>query len=138
MKITGPIPNHILEKMPRADRPAGKAGMTAAECQEKIELKSEKELQRQCANYLRQRDIWFAQSRMDRKTSNKVGTPDFLFAHNHVPIAVECKHGAEKLSDEQEAAFAKMTLNGWKCFTVRSTIQLMDVVNYGEIKERAI
>lgn len=106
--------------------------MTAAECQEKIELKSEKELQRQCANYLRQRDIWFAQSRMDRKTSNKVGTPDFLFAIDCRPVAVECKFGAGQLSPEQLKTESHMIQNGWRHYTVRTFEQFMEIVKFSQ------
>jgi len=70
--------------------------------------------------YLRQRGIEPIRSRMDRRTTIKVGAPDFMFAFHGHPIAIEVKMPGEKLSPDQERMKAVMTdpWNGWRWFTV--------------------
>src|SRR5438105_3384705 len=85
------------------------------------EVKTEKLLQEQIANWLRQHDTWFCRSRMDRKTSNGLGTPDFLFTWPYqrggfAPVAVECKIGNATLSEEQERVRKEMLDCGWFYF----------------------
>jgi len=117
------LPQRIINLMERHERK--ELGVkTSDEINEKIEVENERDLQRQCANLLRLRSIWFSQSRMDRPTTTKVGTPDFLFAIHGVPIAVECKTDTGKLREEQEDTMHHMTQNGWRCVVVRSVHEL--------------
>ena len=84
------IPENILKCMSPEDR--RKAGQkTAAEVMAQGEAKSEKELQRAIVGLLRLKGIEPIVSRMDRRTSNNVGTPDILFA-------VETKSEAEGIA----------------------------------------
>lgn len=120
------LPQRIIDLMEKPER-KDLGVKTSGEIAEKIEAENERELQNQCANLLRLRSIWFFQSRMDRRTTNPVGTPDFLFAIHGVPIAVECKTDSGKLRDEQEDTMSHMTQNGWRCVVIRS-VQEMKVV----------
>jgi len=74
------IPKHIIERMEADDR-AALGVSNSAETRAKAIAKDERELQHQIAGYLRLHRLWFTQSRMDRRTSNTVGTPDFLFPY---------------------------------------------------------
>lgn len=88
--ITGVLPPHFLDKIDPRDRRA--LGLRSdAERRETAVAKDEREIQKQIANYLRLLNIWFAQSRMDRRTSNTVGTPDFLFCYHGRFVAWEVK-----------------------------------------------
>jgi hypothetical protein len=69
---------------------------------------------------------------MDRKTSNKVGTPDFLFAIKGKPVAVECKHEGGKLTSEQAETLCRMESNGWQCFVVRKFNEFQAIIQFGE------
>lgn len=113
------LPQRIIDMIDGSQRKELKV-KTSEEIAEKVDVENERELQRQCANMLRLRSIWFSQSRMDRPTTNRVGTPDFLFAIGGVPIAVECKTDTGKLSDDQEDTMLHMTRNGWRCVVIRS------------------
>ena len=100
-----------------------------SETERRSDVKSEKQVQEQIANWLRQRNVWFCRSRMDRKTSNGLGTPDFLFTwptcDNHFePVAVEAKSEAGRLTPEQERVRDQMRECGWTHFTIRSLPEL--------------
>lgn len=104
-----------------------------SEMERRLIPKSEKVLQEQVANWLRQRNIWFCRSRMDRKTSNGLGTPDFLFAwptcdNHHMPVGVECKSETGRLTDEQEKARCEMRECGWYHLTIRSLPELRELL----------
>lgn len=77
MKPGTVLPDNFLRRMAVEDRPAGRAGMTTAEGQAKYAAGQENALQRDCANLLRQRDIWFRQMPYGKKT-HWPGFPDFL------------------------------------------------------------
>lgn len=83
------------------DRPTGRAGMTAAEGQDKYAAGQEKALQRDCANLLRQRNIWFRQMPFGKKTPWP-GWPDFFIVTPlGFPLFIEIKAGDNQPSQEQ-------------------------------------
>jgi hypothetical protein len=126
------LPESFLKCMRPEDRAElGRAGRLQAEADARGAARSEKALQRQIENYLRLRGIEVIRSRMDRKTSNNVGTPDLLFAvenlsAGHAPrvyaLALEVKLPGRKLDPEQEKMREAMTThpNGWTHRTVNS------------------
>lgn len=113
----------------------GKAGVTSAEAQSKHDAVAEREVHKHIANWLRQHDIWFCHSRMDRKTTNQNGCPDFLFVWQPVyaivapvPMAIEVKVGNNKLSEEQKRVRLDMIRNGWNYHVVSSLDDLRAIV----------
>jgi hypothetical protein len=124
------IPENLLRCVNPADRKKlGPAGQTAEEAMQAFTIRSEKDLQKQICNLLSLRGIWFSWSRMDCKTTAKVGTPDFLLVSNGIPIALEAKFGNGKLSEEQERTHALMTRDGWKVRVVRSLEEVRTILN---------
>lgn len=123
------LPSHFLEKMDPAERrKLGKAGMTAEEATEKQIAKSERDLQNQIASWLSLNNIWFTRSAMNKRTTNTVGTPDFLLAVNGRAIGLEVKFGAGKLRPEQENAITAMSKNGWCVAVVRSLPEVIEFI----------
>lgn len=128
------LPNNILRRMAKEDRLAlGKGGMTAEEALKRFEARSEKEVQGQIDSWLRLKGIWFARSRMDKRTTGRRGTPDFLFVARPesfnglpVPMAIEVKYTDGKPTWEQEATRIQMEQNGWR---FRYVTSLADVIN---------
>ena len=121
------LPDNVLTKMDATERKRiGKAGRTTAQIVEANTIKSEKELQRQCVALLRLRGIFVIVSRMDRRTSNQVGTPDLLFAINGVPHAFECKLKGNKPTPEQEKVMGQMASNGWTVRVIHTVEQMRD------------
>lgn len=133
-----PISDNILRLMNKADRePLGKAGVTSADALEKQVAKSERDLQKIISSYLRLQGIWFAWSRMDKKTTCFLGQPDFLLAlkitTNHArPIALEIKFEKGKLTPEQEDVREAMLRNGWEHYVVRSLQEVIEIINRGK------
>ena len=122
MKISsGNIPPNIARLMAGADKKQfGRGAITFDEAQEKLAAREEKELQRQIAALLRLHDIEADFSAMHKKTTRKVGEPDFKFAVRRpdgsvVAVAMEVKRPGGKLRPEQEAMREKLTAspNGW-------------------------
>lgn len=110
--------------------------MTAEECLTRAEVKNERDLQRQIVGLLRLKGVEPIVSRMDRKTSNNLGTPDILFCVKSkpwdIPIAVglECKFGSGKLSLEQEKMHETMMAmpNAWRVVVVRSVDEVLAIL----------
>lgn len=131
-KKTTILPDNILRRMDKKDRvDLGKAGVTAEEANEKQQQRNEREVHRQIENWLRLKGIWFSHSRMDRKTTQALGTPDFIFSYiymgamiDKIPTAVEVKVGGNKLTPEQESVRMSMLANGWTYHIVSSLEQL--------------
>jgi len=115
------LPERIKLLLPKDDPiRKTKAGRTLDEVIEDNQVKSERNLHDQISAYLRIKDIWFCHSRMDKRTTTAVGTPDYLMSVRSVPIALEAKVGYNKLSDEQIAVQKAMEKDGWRYFVVRN------------------
>jgi hypothetical protein len=116
-----PVPGNLLACMSEADqRRFSRSGRTPAEAREAAVAKDERELQRQIANYLRLHGIWFTQSRMDRRTSNTVGTPDFIFCYRGRFVAweVKCPWAPALRPEQRKAAHAIVAAGGeWRLVT---------------------
>lgn len=118
----------------------GRAGLTAVEADGKQAEKSERDVQKQIANWLRLKGIFFVWSRMDKKTTNYCGTPDFIFSYVEQyrvfecvrpmarPMAIEVKFGKGKLSEEQEKVMEQMKKNGWRYHVVHSLKEVIELV----------
>ncbi len=89
------------------DRKAlGRHGLTQAECAEVVCTMAERELQEQIANYLRQRDLFFMRSRMDKRTTLRKGWPDFtIILHGGLALLVEVKVQGGRFSEDQTKLF---------------------------------
>jgi hypothetical protein len=117
--ITGIVPQNIVECMDPKDR-AALGQKTNTDRRAEAIAKDEREIQKQVAGYLRLLNVWFTASRMDRRTSNAVGTPDFLFCRHGKFIAWECKTAwARSLRPEQaKAREAILSAGGeWRLIT---------------------
>lgn len=127
------LPNHVLQKIDKGQRDAvlGKAGRTAAEATAANTRAREKELQQQLLALLTEhRGIVVIYSRMDRKPTTPVGTPDFLFAVNGIPYAWEIKvpGPGERRTPEQIEMARRMQANGWRYSVVESVAQAMQLL----------
>jgi hypothetical protein len=129
MNIGKVIPENIRRCMPKETRAElGKAAMTNADAQAKIDGNREKQLQENIANLLRQRNIWFMRQRMDRKTTGTLGAPDFLFAINGRACAFEVKAQGCCATPEQVACHESMRANGWFVSVVCSEREALDEI----------
>ena len=112
----------------------GKEAQTQREANARGEARSEKALQRDCINLLRLRGIEPIVSRMDKKTSNNLGTPDLIFAvighDGHRDriwaCAVEIKLPGKHLNIHQRVMRKAMTShpNHWLCRTITSVSEM--------------
>jgi|SRR5882672_2847736 len=111
----------------------GMAGLLASEAQARYDAKSEKQVHTQIENWLRLKDIFFVHSRTDKRTTNQVGLPDFLFAWPFAgeirPVAIEVKVNGNKLSPAQEKVRQQMIRNWWRYFLVSSLGDMLDQFN---------
>ncbi len=123
------LPDNILKRMPRPDRPKGNAGLTNSEAKAKHDGRLEKELQKQIANWLRLNGVFFVRSRMDKRTTVTPGTPDFVLAIEGNPVALEAKTQSD-LSEDQIKVRAQMLANGWAWAQVTTLAEAKSVVEH--------
>ena len=125
MKLDGPLPNHFLEKLPPEERKKlGRAGMTSEEAQTKYVARSEKALQHAVAEWLQAQKYPFFSPRIDKRTTWQIGAPDFVVCVNGFFVCVETKAAGGKLSKEQEAIMAYVTMGGGMYLVVYEVEQL--------------
>jgi hypothetical protein len=127
MSMKPPLPEHILRMIDFAERQKlGREFRTFEEMQLAAERYTERKLHAQIRNLLSLNALIFFESRMDRRTTQRKGAPDFLFAKNGVPVAWECKTGKSKLRPEQEEMLEAMKKNGWHTKVIRSLQEAAD------------
>lgn len=125
--------DHAHEQ-PESAQTTGASGVAGAgpRGESKEELKTERKLQEQIVGFLERNNTVVIRSRMDRKTSTNVGTPDLLFAVRMRPVAFEVKLPGRKPTKEQHDMMLRMTGNGWACFIIHSYDEAVDI--YERIK----
>ena len=121
LTFKAPLPEHILRMIDFAERKKmGKHFRTSEEIASDAERITERKLHAQIRSLLSLKNIVYFESRMDKRTTQKKGAPDFIFATKGIPVAWECKVGKGKLRPEQEEMLCKMEVNGWRIKVVRS------------------
>jgi hypothetical protein len=126
------LPRSVIDKMPASERAKlGKHGRTNAEVVAKAEITREKELQQRCIALLRLRGVRFIHvSRMDRRTTANVGTPDLIFCYAGRACAFECKLPDNYPSREQHSVMENMTIDGWCVEVIWSEDQMRVTLNF--------
>lgn len=122
------IPENIRRRMQPEDRRELKV-TTQPEADTKFNQRREKELQQNIANLLSQRNITFFRQRMDKRTTGKVGQPDFLFAINGHACAVEVKTPEGQLTAVQKNILIDLQENGWKTWIARGEAEFLSWLN---------
>jgi hypothetical protein len=121
MRIIGPIPPHILEKMDPKDRPPGVAGMTPGEVHAKQVAQAEKALQDDVRRYLNLLRLPFINPPMNKKSTLPLGWLDFtVFLPRGVVVLWECKAVGGSLRPEQCAVRDELLILGHRWRLIRS------------------
>jgi hypothetical protein len=91
----------------------------------------ERDLHREVYNELNRRrpEVWFVDSRMDRKTTQRKGIPDFLCCVNGGFLAIELKLAGHKPTEDQQRELNDLTLSGGVAFVARSVNEVIAVLN---------
>ncbi len=126
------LPDALLRRVSPADRRAAGLPAPLAELAKlakvRSDLKWEKELQSQIDNWLRLHGITAIRARMDRRTSNNLGTPDFLFAVQGRAVALEAKLPGREPTEDQRRVMAGLAKDGWKVAVVHSLDEARTVI----------
>ncbi len=134
-------PDNVKRLMSPADKKAfGVAALTINELIERQEVNSEKDFQNQVADYLRMKGIPFYRSRMDKRTRNKVGQPDFLIClppHGRF-IGLECKVPGQLATEDQLNEIEAILKAGGFAIVVRSLAEVKTILEYHSILEHSI
>jgi hypothetical protein len=123
--MKGLLPDSVISKMNPKDRPRG--WVSGEEAQRRFKRGEEKNLQRLVANWLNLQGIYYEQERMDKRTSGKVGRPDFRCCVKGKFVAIECKAEGCKLTDEQVHEFSRIHMSGGVTLIAWS---LQDVISF--------
>ncbi len=94
---------------------------------EKAMQRSEREAQKEISQFLRVSGIWFVNPPMNRKSALPTGAPDFIFARNGSPTALEVKVWGNKPRPEQNACHEAMRRNGWLVYVVSGAAEVKDI-----------
>jgi len=129
------LPLHLAEKLD----PDSRRALDRQAC-DRI-LTCEGDLHEEIRGILNRRGIIYFESRMDKRTTQRKGVPDFIFSvavtsvdgkteavlSTAVPQAWECKFGYKKLTPEQAGTFAAMSRfpNCWRTVEIRSVSQAL-------------
>ena len=126
----------LSDKWIKLMSPADRAALgvaTQEELMKKAWAKTEKQLQRQIAQYLALRGIEVIKSRMDRKTTNARGTPDLIFSVRGPggiprPCAFEVKMDSGVVSRAQNDMLQRLRAspNSWDVRVIRSFVEVVD------------
>lgn len=107
------LPSNILRLMsPEDRRKYAKGQFTPEETCERIAAGEEKLLHKQFLNWLLRHEIDYRHSRMDKRTRDQVGMPDFHVWRGTRHCFVEMKSDGGRLRPEQEAFLARQARRG--------------------------
>jgi hypothetical protein len=95
------------------------------------EHNTEKDLHVAIRSLLSLKGIEYFESRMDKRTTQRKGTPDFIFAVEGRAVAWECKSPVGKLSKAQEEMHIRLAQwpNYWKIKVIRSLQEAIKELN---------
>jgi hypothetical protein len=124
------LPENILRRMDAKDRlPLSKGFKTSAEATEAFEVRSERELQNQIANYLRQRGLVFCQPAYGRKIHIRIGWPDFTTVVRGRFVGIEAKAIGGRLTPEQSAVHKSLVEQGATILVATSLKQVKECLD---------
>lgn len=124
------LPENLLKCMDTSERTKlGKGFKTSAEATEAFEVRSERELQNQIANYLRQRGLVFCQPAYGRKIHIRIGWPDFTTAVRGRFVGIEAKAIGGKLTPEQAAIHKALIEQGATVLVATSLKQVKECLD---------
>ena len=126
------LPENVRKKLSPEDRAAlGVAGLCVEELLLRYEAKSERELQRQISQYLRLRGIPFYSARMNKPTTGKLGTPDYLavLPPNGRCLGLEAKMPGCQPTPEQAAELEAIRAAGGIAVVIHSLAELKTVLD---------
>ena len=113
------LPDNIRRLMDPKQRKA--LGLqTNEEIDEGLNAKEELEHQKMLEAWCRQRDLPIWHSRTDKKTTNKLGTPDFCLVYRNRVLVVEIKGPRGTLSPAQKDFADRLSRSGTQLHVTRS------------------
>lgn len=118
------LPDSFRRRMATPERKAMTLP-TMGEAEDAKATKSERKLHDQFENWCRVKGIFVIHSRTDRKSTNRVGLPDFVLIYGAKVIGVEFKIAPNMASDEQNKCMTEMQAVGCQCavcFDLQSAI----------------
>jgi hypothetical protein len=122
------LPPNILEKMPKADRPKGVAGMTTPEIDAKNALKLERQIQSEIAQWLNLHEIYFIQAPFGKKSCLPTGHPDFTIFKSNMTFAIEVKRPGLWPDDDQKKAILRLLDEGVYTGTAHSLQEVIELL----------
>ena len=123
------VPENILKCMNAEDRRKyAKGQYTVEEVYERAAISDEKKEHKRFISWLRRRDLDFTHSRMDKRSTIAVGTPDFHVWRGEKHCFVEFKSEFGKLSQAQKDFIARQCERGTPVLVTQSYREAADFV----------
>jgi hypothetical protein len=121
------LPQRLVDRMAERDD-RKRYGLSTLEQRAELVARSEKLLRDQIESYLRRHDIYYILPRHDRKTTIRVGHPDFSIWHKNKWLLLELKAAGGTLSHEQKECIGHLARNGCLVHVVKTYSQALDLI----------
>jgi hypothetical protein len=119
-----PLPEKVLRLMSPEDRRLiGQQSASEAQCALCASL--ERRQQKLFASWLQYRELYYIQARSDKRSTIRVGHPDFTIFHNHKVLFIEMKSENGVLSTDQQECGLRLMKQGFVwlvCHNAREAI----------------
>jgi len=131
------LPENILTKLSAKDRKAiGQP--TAAEAQGKYEAGQEDKLQKDMANLLTHRGVYWDRPPMNKRSRAKLGRADFICGYRKRFLALEAKAGTRKQTPEQVKDQASVERSGCQYYVIHNCDQVKAILDQIDAEIRII
>jgi hypothetical protein len=121
------LPENLLKCISPADRKQlGKGGLTAQECQDRFASRTERAEAKLFAQWLTGRELLFIQARADRKSTIRVGWPDFTILGDGRTLLLEMKCPHVQPTKEQIRCVNALRSAGFCCEICRSAASAIE------------
>lgn len=122
------IPDNILRRINPIERKQfGKAGLTREECAQRALAKRERDMHNVFEDWLKLKGIPYDHSRMDKKTTQQCGVPDFLVIWKQKVCPIEFKMPGNNPSPEQQDFIERLNATGTTTYICTAAYEAIEI-----------
>lgn len=119
------LPESVKRYMPTEERRRDKHLRTIEDIESDTAIKEERDMHEKFMQWLNLNEIYYLQSRMDKKSTIRKGQPDFCITHQGYAVHIEFKYGDNIPSEAQITCIGDIMRGGTPvhvCFSVADAI----------------
>lgn len=124
------VPDNILKLMNPKDRPKGNAGKTREESEQAYSFRLEKEDHKIFSQWLDMKGIPYIHAQNHKKSTIKIGWPDYTILYQGRAICIEMKAKGGKCSEEQLKTLGNLDATGTLCRVCYSATEAIEMIRF--------